>query len=55
MASRYNRAKYEPEKRAALDLWAKHIAEVVAVPTGPSASATSKPMGKALAPAEAEA
>jgi integrase len=47
VAGTYNRAKYEPEKRAALELWAKHVGEIVAVP----APATSK----ALAPAEAAA
>jgi integrase len=29
VAGIYNRAKYEPEKRAALELWASHLAEVV--------------------------
>jgi integrase len=47
VAGIYNRARYTDEVRAALDLRAKHIAEIVAVP--------AKGTSKALAPAEAAA
>jgi integrase len=45
----YQRHDFANEKREALDAWAKHLAEVVAVPAGPPVSS------KALAPAEAVA
>jgi integrase len=38
VAGTYNRATYEPEKRAALDAWAKHIGEAVLAPAGPPAN-----------------
>lgn len=34
VAGIYNRSTYEPEKRAALDLWANHLAVAVAQATG---------------------
>ena len=43
----YQRHDFADEKRAALELWAKHVAEIVAVPAGLSAARN----GKALAPA----
>jgi hypothetical protein len=32
VAGIYNRAKYEPEKKAALELWAKHLGALVLGP-----------------------
>jgi hypothetical protein len=32
VAGIYNRATYEPEKRLALELWAQHVAKLVADP-----------------------
>jgi integrase len=39
VAGIYNRATYEPEKRQALEVWAKHVVDIVAAPLVSTASA----------------
>jgi hypothetical protein len=42
VAAIYNRCRYEPEKRAALDLWAAHVSNLVGALTLGSTVALSK-------------
>jgi hypothetical protein len=34
VAAVYNRCRYEPEKRAALELWSEHVKTLVTAPEG---------------------
>jgi hypothetical protein len=49
----YQHHDFANEKREALELWAKHIGEIVLAPAGTPVD--GKAQGKALAPAEAVA
>jgi integrase len=42
VAGTYNRAKYEPEKRAALDVWAKHVGDIVGLVNAAAAAYSSR-------------
>jgi len=42
VAGTYNRAEYQPEKKAALDRWAHHLKTIVAQKTGANVTALKK-------------